>query len=98
MLSLYALLGNFPPETSDPHTKERYGLVPLVLHVLMQVVAGVLELLMIFVAIDVVTDELIPAEIKNELVTYLAGGLAVMIPSICLLISGLIYSGLLVER
>lgn len=54
-------------------------------------------MLMALVAFDVIADGLISADMKSCLVEYMVGGLIVLLPSMCLVISILLYAGLLVE-
>lgn len=96
MLFLHMLLREIPVETRDPDTKDLYGLA-LILHVSVQVVATMLEMLMAFVALDVMVDGLISVDMTSCLVEYMVGGFTILLPGICLLISILIYTGLLVE-
>ena len=96
MLFLHMLLREIPVETRDPDTKDLYGLA-LILHVSVQVVATMLEMLMAFVALDVMVDGLISVDMTSCLVEYMVGGLTILLPGICLLISILMYTGLLVE-
>ena len=97
MILLHLLLNEIPTEVRDPDTKERYAF-PLFLHVLGQVVMAVLELLMAIVAIDISAGDAVPAYARDCLAEGLADGLMILVPSIWLLITGLLYSGLLVER
>lgn len=96
MLFLYMLLREIPTETCDPQTKERYGL-PLVLHVFGEVITTAIELIMAVFAMDIVAGGFVPADLHDCLAEYLVGGLVMLVPGICLLITTLIYSGLLVE-
>ena len=97
MILLYNLLRETPREISDPDTKERYGCLPVHLHVLGEVMTAVIELLMAVVTLLVAFDGVIQAELEDCLLGCLAAGLLVMVPGICLLLVGLIYSGLLKE-
>mmetsp|Transcript_56500 Transcript_56500/g.120004 ORF Transcript_56500/g.120004 Transcript_56500/m.120004 type:complete len:98 (+) Transcript_56500:477-770(+) len=97
MFFFYMLLRGIPTETSDPDTKERYGL-PLVLHILGEVVKTVLEMLMAVIVIDIVAGGIFPADAKDCLAEYLVNFLMIVIPSICCLISALLYGGILIER
>ena len=97
MLLLYMLLREIPTETCDPQTKERYGL-PLILHVVGEIITAVLELVMAVIAMDIVAGRFVPTDLHDCLAEYLVDGLVMIVPGICLLITGLIYSGLLVER
>lgn len=96
MLFLHMLLREIPVETRDPDTKDLYGFA-LILHVSVQVIATMLEMLMAFVALDVMVDGLISVDMTSCLVEYMVGGLIILLPGICLLISILMYTGLLVE-
>ena len=87
-----------PKETRDLGTKERYGFFALFVHVLGEVLTTVAELLMAVIAIDMITGESVPLATNDCVVEYLMHGLAVLVPSICLLIASLIQGGLLVER
>ena len=97
MFFLYVLFCGIPTETSDPDTKERYGL-PLILHVFGEVVTTVLELLMAIIIIDIVAGGTFPADAKDCLAEYFVHFLMVVVPGICFLITALLFSGLLVER
>ncbi|KAL7527075.1 hypothetical protein ACHAWF_002027 [Thalassiosira exigua] len=97
MFLLYILLRGIPTETSDPCTKEPYGL-PLVLHVFGQVAAVVLELFMALVSVDIAVGGLVAPEVKDCLADYLAPGLLATVPGICLLITAMISSGAMEER
>ena len=96
MLFLYMLLLQIPTETRDPYTKDQCGF-SLVLHVFGQVITTVLEWLMVIVAINVLADGLVPADVKCCLTEYLINGLMILVPGICLLLTGLIHIGLMVE-
>lgn len=97
MLLLYMLIRESPTETCDPETKQRYGL-SVILHVFGGVITHVLELIMATIAIDVVAGSLLPTDLHDCLAEYLVGGIVMIVPGICLLITMLIWSGLLVER
>ena len=96
VLLLHMLLREAPIETRDPDTKALYGFA-LILHVSGQVIATILDMLMAFVAFDVIVDGLVAADMTSCVVDYMVGGLIILLPSICLLISVLMYTGLLVE-
>ena len=98
ILFLYMLLRETPTETSDPYTKEQYGLPLILHHSFGEVVTAVLQLLMAIIAIDIVADGIFPMDVKECLAEYLAHFLMVVIPGISCLITALLYSGLLVER
>ncbi len=93
---LLMLLRGTPAETRDPDTKALYGFA-LILHVSVQVIATIFELLMAFVAFDVVVDGLVSADMTRNLMEYILGGVLILLPGICLLISSMLYTGLLVE-
>ena len=95
-MMLLMLLRGTPVETRDPDTKALYGFA-LILHVSVQVIATIFELLMAFVAFDVVVDGLVSADMTSYLIEYIIGGVFILLPGTCLLISILIYTGLLVE-
>ena len=97
MIALYHLLRGIPTDTSDPQTKERYGL-PLVLHVVGEVLSTVVLLLMGLIALDILFEDCVPSDLKEGLMEHLVQFLVVMVPSISVLITGLLYGGLLVER
>ncbi len=101
MYSVYKLLREIPTETCDPQTKERYGLT-LILHVFGEVFTTFLELIMAVVAMDIAIESIIPSSeaysvVKECLLEYFMGGLVILVPTICMLITALIYSGLMVE-
>jgi len=97
MIFVLYILRGIPKETSDPQTKEPYG-VSLILHVIGEVITTVVELLMAIIAFDIVLGGFIPADLKECLVDCMANGLMYIVPGICVLITGLIYSGVMVER
>mmetsp|Transcript_37578 Transcript_37578/g.69529 ORF Transcript_37578/g.69529 Transcript_37578/m.69529 type:complete len:98 (-) Transcript_37578:322-615(-) len=97
MFFLYILLRGIPTETSNPDTKERYG-IALILHIFGEVVKTVLEMLMAVIAVDIIAGGIFPADARDCLADYFVSFLMVVVPGICILISGLLFSGLLVER
>lgn len=96
MLVLHMILRGMPVETRDPDTKSLYGFA-LILNVSAQVIAAFLKMLMAFVAFDVIADGLVATDLTRCMIEYIVGGLTILLPGICLLISTLIYSGLMVE-
>jgi len=98
MFFLYVLFRGIPTETSDPDTKEQYGLPLILHHSFGEVVTTVLQLLMAIIAIDIIADGIFPMDVKECLAEYLVHFLMVVIPGISCLITALLYSGLLVER
>ena len=54
-------------------------------------------MLIAIVLIDVVSVSLVPAEANYCLAEYFMNGLIILVPGICLLITGLIYRELLIE-
>ena len=95
MLLIYMLLSGIPKDTRD--LKERYGFPFIVIPIFGEVITTFLELIMGMVAIDVITHGIIPVEAKACVAEYLVDGFLILLPAICLLIAGLISSGLLVE-
>jgi len=98
MLVLHMILRGMPVETRDPDTKSLYGFA-LILNVSAQVIAAFLKMLMAFVAFDVIADGLVATDLDLTrcMIEYIVGGLTILLPGICLLISTLIYSGFMVE-
>jgi len=96
MLLVHMILRGLPVETRDPDTKSLYGFA-LILNVSGQVVAAFLKMLMAFVAFDVIADGLVATDLTRCMVEHLVGGLIILLPGMSLLISMLIFSGLLVE-
>ena len=97
MMIAYLLLRQLPTETSDPDTKTHLKLLPIILHIFGEVLTTIFEILMGCIIIDNLFDGMIPIDMKECLMDYAVNGLMVMVPGICVLITGLIYSGLLVE-
>ena len=98
MMIAYLLLRQLPTETSDPDTKTHLKLLPIILHIFGEVLTTIFEILMGCIIIDSLFDGMIPIlDMKECLMDYAVNGLMVMVPGICVLITGLIYSGLLVE-
>ncbi len=93
MFFLYLLLRELPTETCDPETRARYG-IPLLLHVSAVFVKIALELIIAAIAVDIiVVGDFFP----SALAEYMLSVLLMTTPCVCVLITSLIYSGMMIE-
>ena len=99
MYSVYKLLREIPTETCDPSTKERYYRLTLILHVFGELFTTLLELVMAVVVMDIAVENILSYSseeaywlvVKEVFLEYFMRGLAILVTTICVLITALIY-------
>jgi hypothetical protein len=98
MFLLYLFLGEIPKETCDPETKERYGL-PLFMNSSGVVIKTAVGLMMAAIGVNIIVCDFFPSFTSSAFMAALAelmlGVFLTTIPLICVLLSTLIYCGLL---
>lgn len=98
MFLLYMFLGEIPTETSDPETKERYGL-PLFMNSSGVVIKTAVELIIAAIVVGIIVCDFFPSVTSSAAIAafaeYMLGVFLTTIPFICVLVTTLIYSGLL---
>ena len=82
---LYKLLHEIPKE-------------PIIMHVHAQVTISMIQLISVLIAIDILTGStLISSEIRHILSDYMIGGCMILVPFTSLLMTTLIYTGVIFE-
>ena len=94
------LLREIPKETRDPDTKDRY--FGFFLHVCSDVVKTAVEMIIAAITVDIIVGDFFPSfslsPAKDALAEYMLGVFLTTIPCLSVLLTTLIYSGLLIEN